>query len=258
VPVLFLYALGYGFDPREYLIVGRGGLYVYAPESNTNIYVDGEHKRTSGFFQREYFVQRLKPGTYQVLLQHDDFETWEKFVEVSGNRVTTLFPFLVPAEFPFIEIASSTEMYKSVMVLFATTTPEILSPAQIATTSEDIHNKPLVMTQNRLSLWFEDNQIFAEWQMRDSWIPDYFCSDGVCENPTVIAEVSIPIKRLEFYPGRNDVIIFSTEKGIYLAEVDKRPRQVFRSLYVGGDVDFRLRGDMLYIRDGVRIIEIEL
>jgi hypothetical protein len=103
VPVLLLYTAGYRLSLDRNIDV-RGGLYVYAPEAGSKIFIDGELQEESTFFNRRFFSQNLKGGVYTVVVDHPSHKTWTKQVRVRPNRVTSLRPFMLNEQIDVREI----------------------------------------------------------------------------------------------------------------------------------------------------------
>ena len=65
------------------------------------------------------------------------------------------------------------------------------------------------------------------------------------------------ILHVDFYPGRDDVILYTLSDGIYVAEIDKRPWPVRERIIYGDNIDFRIENNNIYIKEGGVIVEIE-
>ncbi len=290
-PLVILYALGYRFDFAQRIVVTeRGGVYVYTSLPGTNIYIDGELKETTGIFRREYLSQSIRPGRYFVRAENEGYRSWEKYVQVHAGRVTSVYPFLVPEVFDFeavpefIDIVSvgtstpdqvSNPLYDQYILLFEDSLL-VLDTATTSLLSDDLDVEPVgdndVSEEQTLRRVFGKIQVtydslekrfYAESFSRGDFLPAYFCENEQCVNPFAFLEVTSNVLHFDFYPGRDDVIVFAVEGGgVYAAELDKRPQQTVVELYVssqGNDVDFRILGrDTLVIRDGDVILTTEL
>ena len=105
IPFIVLHSMGYSFTSDAPL---RGGIYVFSPESGSKIYIDDELKDETGTFQKEFFVQNLKPQQYRVVVSHEDFRPWAKFVDVQEQKVAALYPLLIPNDVTVQEIVPAT------------------------------------------------------------------------------------------------------------------------------------------------------
>jgi len=282
-PLVIFYAMGYRFGfVEKFVVTERGGVYVQTSIPGTDIYLDDELKDTTGIFNQEYLSQSIKPGRYFVRAVNEGYRTWEKYVQVDAQRVTSLYPFLVPEEFEFEEILQVVEkpqqgtttidiavndVYKDFVSLFvlaeATTTKDLITASDVI----DIEEGQDVIKRvfGDVQVWYDEDeqQFYVEWLARGDFLPSYFCENGECINPFVFLKVTSPVTHFDFYPGRDDVIIFAVENGsVNAVEVDKRPQQTSVEIYSnesGAPVDFRLVGrDTLVIKDGEKILTTEL
>lgn len=252
-PLVIFYAMGYRFDfAKGFLVTERGGIYVYSETPGTEIYVNDKLKEVTGVFNREYLSQSIKPGRYFIKAENEGYRNWQKYVEVKPQRVSSVYPFLVPNEFDFIEVPSLLE------VTATTTEDNPLYVEYLGLFEEDLEvatsTDPEVIRRvfGDIQVWHEDSSLYAEWLERGSYLPSYFCENNECQNPLVFLEVNSPIVHFDFYPGRDDVILFAPESGnIFAVEIDKRPEQTLVEVYKGNNVDFRVidRGTLL-VKDG--------
>lgn len=261
VPFIILFSLGYTFT-NDYSIAERGGIYVFVSEYGADIYIDSELKKTTGTFQRELFVQNLKPKPYLVIVSNDNFYPWAKNVDVYEKEVSPLYPFLVPKEIVVREIyATSTQEYKKVSEFFAppkvavTATPTSVSK-NIATTTATSTPESHGLLKNKMKIWSDDNEIFARWTGNITRIPPYFCPNRECDTLLKVFDAVAPIRHLDFYPDRDDAIIMSLGDGIYATEIDTRTYHNFYPLYKGENPDFRIEGGRVYVKDGKSLFEL--
>lgn len=262
--------MGFRFNFDEGVVSERGGIYVYSSIPGTEVYINDELEDVAGTFNREYFSQSERPGRYTISARQDGYRSWQKYIEVNAQRVSSVYPFLVPEEFEFIEVPETV----ADSLDNSTTTVEVANPdyqrylslfevEEVATSTEDIIlEEPDVIHRvfGDIQIWHEDNKFYAEWLPRGDFLPAYFCENGQCQNPFVFLEVNSEVTRFDFYPGRDDVVIFATQDGrIHAVEIDKRPEQTLVEIYNGGDVDFGISGrDIIIIKDGEKIITTEV
>lgn len=258
-PIVILYAMGFRFDGSEFLVSERGAVYVYTTIAGTDIFIDDELEDTTGVFNREYISDSIPPGRYFVRAEHPEFQTWEKYVEVHPQRVVSVYPFLVPNEFEFEEVPALIEgdqnatttlvqnvLYEEYVEFFVE--PDVATSTEVVATvitPEEEEQEVLRRIFGNIEVWYEDDgqTFFARWLGRGDYLPAYFCENSTCQSPFAFLSVNEPVIHLDFYPGRDDVIIFSSvDGGVYAVELDKRPPQKFVTLYYGtqGEVDFRL------------------
>lgn len=267
IPFIILYASGYrlsdGFD-----VVETGGIYVYVPQAGASIYIDGEFRRRTGNFQKELFVQNLEPQSrHTVFVERPGFSVWQKQVSVDAQEVTALYPFLVPEGYSLRDIpellsektatlpAEENPEYAELLLEFEKEELELQENVIVPQTIEDLFTK---IRRNNIAIWSDSEGVHAEWVSGDDWIPRYFCTDGDCQKEIMVVTPKEEVLTLEYYPDRDDVVIYSTPTGVYVAEMDIRSIQTKRKLYSGVDVDMRvLNDDRIIIRDGENLFELE-
>lgn len=257
VPFIILFSLGYTFT-NEYTIDERGGIYVFVPEYGSEIFIDNELKKTTGTFQRELFVQNLKPKSYLVLVSNPNFQPWAKNVDVTEREVSPLYPFLVHKKIDFREISSatSTQEYKKILTLFTPVAPINTLPVTVtATTSATSSPEALGIIKSKMKIWSDDNKVFAKWTGSDTRIPPYFCEKDICKPFITVFDAVSPVRHLDFYPSRDDAVMLSFGDGVYATEIDTRNYHNFYTIYKGKNPDFRISGGRVYIKDGKFLAE---
>ncbi len=287
LPVLILYSVGYRFD-SELGLVKRGGVYISVPLSGAEVSLNGEFQRETGFFTREIFIQNVNPGEHDILVFRPDYIPWSKRFLVEPQTVSTLFPFLLPREYQINEIqrlatstspqtggvvATTSEEYLSISNFFISRTSSSTAPlgfiekdnarvaveatTTLATTSIlDYIPENLRVSNGSTIIWHSDFDIYAYWQDSSGWLPPRFCNQFTCKNLMLVASSAGEINHIDFYPGRDDVIIYSVEDGVYVVEIDKRPVQIHERIIFGEDVTFRIVGNRIFIKDGKEMAEI--
>ena len=102
VPVIILYAQGYGFDFEKRTIVASGGIYLKSYPPRAEIYVNNTLRGTTN-----RMVRRLIPKTYDVKIIKEEFHPWQKNILVKPGLVTREEDiFLVPFN-PKIQLVTS-------------------------------------------------------------------------------------------------------------------------------------------------------
>lgn len=93
--VINFYVAGFRLSP-DFKIIKTGGIYVYSPESYSDIYLNNKLKKQTGLLQKGVFIQNLKPGKYSVLVGKKDYWPWQKKVKVEAEMVAEARAMLVP------------------------------------------------------------------------------------------------------------------------------------------------------------------
>ncbi|MEK7081447.1 MAG: PEGA domain-containing protein [Patescibacteria group bacterium] len=298
IPVLIFYESGYRLGD-SFNFVKTGGIYIYSPESGSEIYLNGDKIEETGFFLKDFFVDDLKPGKYSVLISKEKFWPWAKNVTIKEGMVAEAIAFLIPKDpegetVPKnIEEANPAETetsgktattkkkpeanpeYLRILSLFeeekinkekvvksntlaknpADESPATSSPEK---TEEYIYEK--VSPRGKVGLWREGNQILAKWLKSDRSLPYYFCegNNENCREIIAIFNSASVVRSLDFYPGRDDVVVIAVENGIFAIEIDSRKTQNFQPIYKGVDPYFIIDGNTFYVKDKDAIIKIKI
>ncbi len=278
IPPIILYTSGYRLGPG-FAIVETGGMYIYAPEPGSIIYIDGKERHETSLLSRDWFVQDVTPGTYTVLIAKDKFWPWIKEVVVRERQVAEAIAFLIPRE-PDIEIIPKTieenigtatttknnPAYIEALALFtekkkATTTLAVKKTnTPTATTTDTVASfvPEKFSPYGRVGLAREENRILAYWMKKKDDLPNYFCRDTTCISPVVAFSSIVPIRSFDFYPGRDDVLLIAVQDGIFAVEIDARKTQNFQPVYKGIAPDFRFGDNGFIVKDEDMLARITL
>jgi hypothetical protein len=82
------------------------------------------------------------------------------------------------------------------------------------------------------------SSVVATWNGDSGATPFYFCGPDRLQCVHSFTVTTGDILSSDFYPGRNDVIIFSKPDGLYATGLDARPPQNTHEL-LSGKIDFR-------------------
>lgn len=271
IPPIMLYTSGYRLGPG-FTFVETGGMYIYAPEPGSVIYIDGKERHQTSILGRDWFVQDITPGTYTVLIAKDGFWPWIKEVKVTERQVAEAIAFLIPKE-PDIEIIPKTLEEKIGTATTTKNNPEYIEALALFTekkkTNASTNTTPTSATTSlpvpekfspygRVGLTREENRILAHWMKNMNNLPNYFCRDTACVSPVVAFSSIIPIRSFDFYPGRDDVLLVAVQDGIFAIEIDARKTQNFQPIYKGTAPDFRFGDIGFIIQDGETLARITL
>lgn len=92
--IINFYVNGYRLDSK-FNLIKTGGIYVYSPETNSDIYINNQFKKQSGILQNGVFIKNLKPGNYTVLVAKDGYWPWQKKIEVRAETVSEIRAMLI-------------------------------------------------------------------------------------------------------------------------------------------------------------------
>ncbi len=99
-----------------------------------------------------------------------------------------------------------------------------------------------LITNNNQIAWLENGNVVIYWIGREDRIPFYFCDFDEC-NEKILVDWQTEIKRFDFLPNRNDVIIVLNEEGIWATELDNRSARNVQPIYLGQSLDFRINSN---------------
>ncbi len=252
IPIVTLYSLGYRLE-NGLTLKPTGGVYVYYPESGVDVTVKGYPPEKTSIFTKSVLVQNLPPGKYEIDVTKEGHSYWKKDVLILEKRVSEAYPFLILE--PFATSSVSVELQPIVADLFmpatttATTSPTNPFASISSTTSSSTKSLSQGTTFKNIYLYTEKNNLLALWRGETNATPFYFCDEEtfLCDTTITATESKSPIKHFDFYPGRNDVVIYSNSDGVFVTELDTRNPQNFVTL-AKGNVDFRLYNGHIYIK----------
>ena len=264
IPVVLLYSTGYRLD-KTLSLLPTGGIYVFYPETGAQLYIDGELSDQTSLFYRGIFVDNLPPDNYDIEVRKEGYTPWKKTVDVRAKKVAEGYPFLIPevistSTIPqFITLTSGTSvtngLYSAIIELFSTSTLSATSTATstlrsfiTGTTTQVIDSSTASLVRKDIQVDLVDRKIIASWQGGTASRPFYFCDPlrTSCFDSFVVAEGDF--KKVDFYPGRNDVILYTKKDGLYVTEIDTRlPQNTIKLL--SGTLDFETMGDRVFIRE---------
>ncbi len=261
-PILIFYATGYRLG--DSLTLSRtGGLYVLTGQSGVQVYINDEFNKESSLFQKNILIQNLKPGTYKIRVEKVGEITWNKELQVYPERVTEAYVFILPEilemeeVLPYIDsqgVATSTPVSLGQVKHLANPemadVKQLFLPPKVATSTKTVvTSSPETKVLNKLALKRVGQEVVAEWQGSHDEQPSYFCNETSCEK-SIVLETPSYIRSFDFFPGRGDVVVVGLTDGIYAMEVDNRSPQNLLPLFPGGNLDLRVNGDRVYVKEG--------
>jgi hypothetical protein len=264
IPVVILYSNGYRLD-KGLSLTSTGGMYVFYPESGAQVYLNGVLSEQTSLFERGIFIDELEPAVFAIEVRKPGYIPWKKTVEVKERRVAEAYPFLIPEIIStssvkrFITLSSGTSvtnsLYEEVADLFSTstasTTPALLKRLSDSTSTPIVASSTALIKKD-IEISIEGTstkkKIVAAWKGGADSMPFFFCDvlRSSCRTSLVVTEGDI--RYVDFYPGRNDVVIYATPSGIYATELDQRPEQNTRQL-LAGDLDFKEDDQRVFVKD---------
>jgi hypothetical protein len=273
-PIIVFYANG-NIIIKGWNILATGGIFVRSMENGALLYIDNKLETKISYFNRNYLIKNLKPGNYTLLVKKVNYNDWSKEINVVANQVTEANVFMLPYKTTISEVKKNIE---SETLIGSTTQALRLNP--IYSDISNLFSEKLVLKKNisifstttkkeityiygskenpindgHLNIWRDGGDLFISWNGSVDSIPNYFC-DVLVENTQCYEQIKIysfesAIKNLDFYPGRQGVVIFSSGNGIYAIEVENNPLKKPQILYKGKNPDFRVyNSNTIYVKD---------
>jgi hypothetical protein len=158
-----------------------------------------------------------------------------------------------------VEVASTTVvLVKGKPVATTTTLVEVQYPSWLApiASTTGFADEDMVREREGMALWLHDGNVHAVWVRPSDPPPFYFCVKE-CVRELVI-DWKEPIRRYDFFPNRNDVVVVASDQGIYAVELDDRSQRNIQVIRAGLGLDFRLNGDEIVVFDGATYWETRL
>ncbi|MGB2762467.1 MAG: hypothetical protein WBC21_02900 [Minisyncoccales bacterium] len=90
-PILILYSQGYRFDFNSpdggIKITQTGGLFLKVLPKNTEVFLDGKLNEKTSFFFGSVYIDNLLPKKYNIRVEKEGYNIWEKNLEVKEKEV---------------------------------------------------------------------------------------------------------------------------------------------------------------------------
>jgi len=263
IPPIFYFVTGYRLD-QTWNFIETGGLYVGTDKAGAEIYVNDTLEKTTNILQNGVFLQGLKPKKYNIVVAKEGCWPWTKNLDVKAHLVTEARSFNVPYEVrgrilkPEDVSNLGYSEYEDAFNLFnlQKTTSKKTATTTVATTTMEVISK-----NDKQKIYVEDgNKIWAEWLGEEKSIPYYFCDqENKCSNKILVLDSRTPVKKVDFFPGRRDIIIYAAANGVFVTELDGRSGRMVQPVYKGKSPSFSLpqAGSGLYIFDDNHLIKID-
>lgn len=99
LPTILLYSFGYKLDIKKFRIAKTGLIYVKTIPDGAKIYLNGKNlKKTTPFS-----IEGLIPGNYSLLLQSQDYSSWQQVVPVKSGETTALDNIVLFPKKPYLD-----------------------------------------------------------------------------------------------------------------------------------------------------------
>jgi hypothetical protein len=291
-PLVAYYASGYRFD-EKFEVMKTGGIYVVLEGKGFSIYLNDIEQEVSSIFRRDFFIQNLSPGVYSLRVGKVGFQEWNKKIIVTQEKVAGVRPFNLPEKIEPIEIvrkvtqekvqnkntkteatstlATSTdnnqiatttysikeienEDYVYVKTLFATGSERIISMKSNASSTYSVPKHVLI--NKKIIIWASSSEISSAWIGENDNAPVYFCNKEDC-----LSKISVfkgaKIRTVDFLT--DSFVVFATDNGVYVTELDGRGGRNIQPLVLGEKYDFRVVNDeIIYLKKGKQYFKVSI
>lgn len=203
--------------------------------AGSSISIDGRTVETVE--EQEMLVVPVSSGEHTVAIERHNHHPWQKTLSFTAHATTTIAPFNLSRTPEILPISAGVE----------DDAPRGASLFAVA--KHRPQTNPLLSEDENLAIWQDESGIHATWHDATSTRPSYFCFTETCSNEFLVTELQEPVSTIDFFPGRTDIILVTTNEGIFALELDRRPIQNFQPLLAQPGADVRLRdNESVYIR----------
>lgn len=206
-----------------------------------------------------YRIANVTPGLHSLMVYKDGFWPWAKNVNVGENAPYSVFAFIFPmAGLLTQQIDSGSNEYNLIISDINKNIPPKPKIYNEPSAEESyahwvdasIPNRKL-SNDKTTALFSESDTIYLAWVSDTEPPPHYFCEENPCKLQLPVTVSIEPIKNIDFYKNKRDVILFSAGSAIYAIEASRENTQNFQPIYKGKDPYFYESQDgSLYIKDG--------
>ncbi len=221
----------------------NGSITITVPERGSGVFLDNKHKTVTTKADQEVTFKKLDDKVHSILVDTPGAYPWYKAFDLSKDKSPALTSYAVATTLSKIEILTSDPKYQSVKtVVEKAALPSITSKKRSANGNVD--------------LWVDaaTNSIHAEWIGDPGTLPRFFCPLGTCSPHLVILNGKTPIRSVDFFKNREDVIIVAIDNSISALELDISPPQNFQPIFLGTAPRFdQPENGILFIESGATL-----
>lgn len=264
VALIFFVFYKFGFRITNHFQPVKVGLIeLKSNEAGAQIFFDNREQKI-GFKNDGYLIEDVSPGFHSIMISKEGFWPWTKTIKVAAEARRSLFSFIFSMDGLLTKpvVPGTTDFTFATRALRQDIVPQV-RPDSGSFNPEDSFNAWLevnvpdrkISSDKNTVLFTEHNTIYVGWVSETEPPPHYFCEENPCKLKLPVMVSTEPIKSIDFYKGRGDVIIFTAGATIYAIEVDREGTQNFQPLYKGTDPHFYENDKgVLYIKDGSSIL----
>lgn len=247
------------------------------PNKKYTIRVEKEGYRT---WTKELFVQPNLVSEARILMLKNEIDFRKILMELVPETSTSTIKETVGKEAKSVlnpEYEYLAELFledrEQFAVDVATTTLITVKGKKVATTTviteiqlpdsfkdieiENIEEKKMLRERQKMVSWLENGDVMTVWSGNVDSVPYFFCTDKCVDLITL--NLGDSIKRYDYLPGRDDVLVVLTNQGVFAVEIDSRSAQNIQPILEKRDLDFRIEnGNTIIIKDVDVFLEVSL
>lgn len=228
VVIFIIIAYSKGYRLQSNFLIGKVGVVsINLPIIQTSVFVD-EKKSIETTKDNQDVKITLSPRTHNIIISHVGYFPWTKKITMKSKGTVELHPM-------FVSINASGEIIT------------MHDPEYWTIKSKIVHgilptkDSPIISFDKSSKLWMEDNAIIV----------------NAASTTRVVIQPDTVIKNVAFYKNRSDVVVFSTQSGVYAIEVDKENTQNFMPIYKGTNPYFMSGNEgFIYVLDGDNLMQV--
>ncbi len=196
------------------------------PPRESIIFLDNKEVRNTTKNKQTIILKNIKEGEHSIVVSSQERYPWEKTVNIKNNTTSELHPFLMRIALNKNSSGTITKFSKA----------ELVKIGLLFNKQNNINT--FLSDDGSVKIKKEKNQILKIQNVDKKTVSIFSSSKG-------------PIKKVEFYPNRKDVVVFTLKDSIYAIETTKNGTQNFQPIYTGQNPDFAIdnKTSIIYIKD---------
>ena len=226
---------------------------IFVPESGTKVFFDNKKEVITTKDNETVVIKDVTAGAHLILTHKDGYWPWSKAITVEEAENISLSTFGItqsPAlanipKYIKSDLSGENETYTSIM-------EHLESDKSVSKKYSSDRNTVIEST---------GQNIIASWKGDPELRPAYFCDEDACSDTITVLPQNREVRNIDFYPGRDDLILFAAENRVYVIELDARDIQNIQPLYESllGQPEFVRTIDRgVYIKDGDKLYLVTL
>jgi len=241
--VIISYFLGWRIDSKFH-ILKPSTITLNISEADAEIIVNGRVAKNTYPKKERYRLGGLGAGTYEIVVNKNNFWLWLKKLELNSNDDLKFDVFILNKNSFGQFVTANDPEYAKINSFFVK--QELPS-----------RTRPRISADQNFALYADNNKAHLMWRGQPKDIPYYFCQE-TCQAELEIATPAVTIKNIDYYKGKNHLIIIAAGKSVFVAEANSIGGQNLQPLYIGTNPFFHIDGENLYVRDGKDLMHVKI